>query len=107
GQSTEVFGDRIPALAEKKAEAEGLQRRNRTFGQRNDDGAEQDQYTQGCRARQLSERGIAEAKAVEHFGAATGRGRNHPSPLNCEVSHGSPPRGIHHDAPLPWRGSLY
>src|SRR5262249_58537035 len=53
GQGAEDFGHRIPALADKKTEAERFQRRYRASDQRNDDRTQQDQDTYRGGARQF------------------------------------------------------
>ena len=55
----------------QKAEAEGLERRDRAVDQRDDDAAQQQQHADSRGARQMAEHGVAEPQPVEHLHART------------------------------------
>src|SRR4029077_17975907 len=100
-QRAEILGYRIPALAGEKTKTERLERRYRTFEQRKNPRAEQDQDTYRGGARQLPKRSVAEPQPVKHFSAAAGRGRDQTAFVDSDISHGLAPRRFHQDAPLP------
>ena len=95
GQRTILVRHRVPALADKKAEAECPECGQRTADQRDDDAAQQQQYANRGGTGQIAEYVIAQAEAIEHFGARHRRRCESYPVRKRNIDHWLSPRRFH------------